>query len=248
MSDSTTPRRDFLAQIATAGLATAGLSLANAAVTTAAGLPIVPVPDDAGAAPRFDDSWTARVKAARHKAVFDAPTIEDGMAVWQAALFRRGYQDALGAAEAAAAVPVIVLRHAATVLVIDDALWEKYKLGEMRKVDDPITKKPAIRNPYARPRADAPPPSARHKAIFGNDPEPTLEGAMKGGAIVLGCNVALGQMIERIATQAGTTPEATRAEVLANLVPGVVMQPSGVYATLRAQEVGCVFMRSTTPA
>ena len=34
-------------------------------------------------------------------------------------------------------------------------------------------------------------------------------------------------------------------ELKANLVPGMILQPNGVYAVLRAQEAGCAFMRST---
>lgn len=243
MSDSSTPRREFLSQVATAGLATAGLTLAGVAGAqgTAATAP-------SGRAPAFDDTWTARVRAARHRAVFDAPEVQDGLGIWQAWLFRRGYRDALGPAEAAAAVPVVVIRHAATVLAIDDALWAKYKLGEMRKLDDPVTKKPALRNPYARPRADAPPPDAKTAARLEGEPEPTLEGLIKSGAVVLACNLALGQMIDRVARAASIPEEQARAEVHANLVPGVILQPSGIYAVLRAQEVGCVYMRSTVQA
>jgi intracellular sulfur oxidation DsrE/DsrF family protein len=31
----------------------------------------------------------------------------------------------------------------------------------------------------------------------------------------------------------------------ANLIPGVILQPSGVYAAHRAQEAGCTYIRST---
>jgi hypothetical protein len=34
-------------------------------------------------------------------------------------------------------------------------------------------------------------------------------------------------------------------ELKANLVPGLILQPNGIYATMRAQEAGCAFMRST---
>jgi hypothetical protein len=31
----------------------------------------------------------------------------------------------------------------------------------------------------------------------------------------------------------------------AGLAPGVRLQPSGIYASMRAQEIGCGFLRST---
>jgi hypothetical protein len=247
VSSAPSPRRDFLTQLAAAGLATAGLSTVGCAAG-AQGLAAGAAPTAAGGAPAFDDTWTARVRDARHKAVFDAPEVQDGLGLWQAWLFRRGYKEALGDAEARAAVPVVVIRHAATLLAIDDALWAKYKLGESRKINDPVLKKPAERNPFARPLPDAPKPEGNFALMLGGEPEPSVEGLVKGGAVVLACNLALNNLIGGIARRSSQPEAQVRAEVLANLVPGVILQPSGVYAVLRAQEVGCVYMRSTNVA
>jgi hypothetical protein len=232
------PRRDFLASLA--ATAAAGLTLPRAlAAEDDAALPPAP------AAPgEFDDRWTARVRAAKHRAVFDAPEIADGLGLWQAWLYRRGLRDALGV-PAGDVVPVVVLRHAATAMAVDDALWAKYELGKHRKVDDPVTKAPAVRNPWARALPDAPPPDARQQAILGGDPAPTVAGLVASGAVVLTCGLALGQIATAAAGRANADREAVLREFRAGLVPGVVVQPSGVYATLRAQEAGCVFLRST---
>jgi hypothetical protein len=48
----------------------------------------------------------------------------------------------------------------------------------------------------------------------------------------------------RLAKETKADLDAVRAEARAGLLRGVALQPSGVYATLRAQEVGCTFMRS----
>ncbi|MGZ8413056.1 MAG: hypothetical protein ACXW05_10005 [Gemmatirosa sp.] len=245
-SSASSPRRDFLTQLAAAGLATAGLSTVGCAAGAQGAAPGA-APTPAGGA-AFDDSWTARVSAARHRAVFDAPEVQDGLGLWQAWLFRRGYRDALGEAEARAALPVVVIRHAATVLAIDDALWAKYKLGESRKVNDPVSKKPAERNPFARPLPDAPKPEGNFAVMLAGEPEPSVEGLIRSGAVVLACNLALENLIGGIARRSDQSVEAARAEVRAHLVPGVILQPSGVYAVLRAQEVGCVSMRSTNVA
>jgi intracellular sulfur oxidation DsrE/DsrF family protein len=240
------PRRDFLAQLAAAGLASAGLAAcapATAAGAAAGGGAPAPVPGG-----RFDDSWTAKVRAARHKAVFDAPEVQDGLGIFQAWLFRQGYREALGPAEAQAAVPVVVVRHAGTVLAMDDALWAKYKLGEIRKINDQVTNKPAERNPIARPRSDAPKPEGDMARIVAENGQPTIETLIGQGAVVLACNLALNQMIGVIARRTDQKVEDVRAEVHAGLVPGVVLQPSGVYAVLRAQEAGCVYLRSTNVA
>ena len=38
--------------------------------------------------------------------------------------------------------------------------------------------------------------------------------------------------------------DKVKADLFANLVPGVILQHSGVFATIRAQEAGCAFMKS----
>lgn len=237
-----TPRRTFLAQAAGAAAAACATPLAALADTPAA--PGAPGASTPAGPDVFDDAWTARVRAARHRAVFDAPSIEDGLVLWQAWLFRRGCREALGAEGRDAVVPVLVLRHAATLMAFDDALWAKYDLGTQRKIDDPATKKPAVRNPWARTRADAPP--GERDAVLGDEPAPTVEGMLASGAVVLTCGMAIRRFAQGLATRTKGDPEAVRQELQRGVVPGVLVQPSGIYATLRAQEAGCTFMRSTS--
>ena len=225
--DST--RRDFLTTLA-----------ASAAATSLAGL-ACPAAAAATAHAPFDDSWTARVAAAKHKAVFDGPDPSDGLPLVQSWIYRRGYE-AMGATPREV-VPVVVLRHAAAALALDDALWAKYKLGALRKIDDPDTKKPAERNPWSRTLAGK--SDADLAAILGPGVDPTVEGVLRAGGVVLVCMLALGRVSAAIAKRNGLKAEDVLAELRAGVVPGVLPQPSGVYATARAQEVGCVFMRST---
>ena len=222
-------RRDFLSALA-----------AGAAATSLGGLVRPAVAGAAVHAP-FDDSWTTRVAAAKHKAVFDGPEPGDGLPLTQAWIYRRGYE-AMGAAPREV-VPVVVLRHAAAGLALDDALWAKYKIGALRKIDDPDTKKPAERNPWSRTPAGK--SDADLDAILGPGVDATVEGVLRAGGVVLVCNLALGRVSASIAKQNGLKPEDVHAELRAGVVPGVLPQPSGVYATARAQEAGCVFMRST---
>ena len=221
-------RRDFLTTLA-ATAATA--SLGGFAPPAAAAAPHAP----------FDDSWSARVSAAKHKAVFDAPEVNDGLALTQPWIYRRGYE-AMGAAPRDV-VPVVVLRHAAASLALDDALWAKYHLGALRKIDDPDTKKPAERNPWSRTPAGK--ADADLAAILGPGVDPTVEGVIRSGGVVLVCDLALGRVAHAIAKEHALDADAVHAELRAGVVPGVLPQPSGVYATARAQETGAVFMRST---
>jgi hypothetical protein len=112
---------------------------------------------------------------------------------------------------------VIVMRHNGVYLAFNDAMWEKYGIGADLKI--PNAEK---RNPWTREMA-------------------TLKGR---GAILLACNLAAARRAREIARRVGADPEVVRADIYANLVPGVIMQHSGVFATVRAQQAGCAFMKS----
>jgi hypothetical protein len=269
-----TPRRDFLARIAAAaaaaplaaaasacahGPASAAASAAAAtgrgagggsgrggspgsgagAAATApggAGGPAAGAGAPRAAAPVFDDSWTRRVVAARHKAVFDAPEVRDGAALFQAAIYREGYRAALGA-EPTDVVPVLVLRHTATVLTLDDAIWARYPVARLFKVRPPEARKKdpwPTHNPFSRPHAES---ERQYEQYF-------LAALLASGVVVLGCHNAFQGITYRLAKEVGADVAAVRAEARAGMVPGALLQPSGIYATLRAQEVGCTFMRS----
>ena len=226
-------RREFIAHVVTAAAVMAGT--ACAAPLAAASLQ----GSSSSASARstsFDDSWTRRVSAAKHKAVFDSPGIDDGLALTHATFFMQGFREQLGVGDADV-VPVVVFRHFGTVIALNDALWEKYALGERYKVKDPSTGKDALRNPFFHVTKD-------DKDAFVS-PEASLEGLLASGAVLLACNKAAMKYAGQIAQKTNRDPEEVRAEVRAGIVPGVLLQPSGIYAVLRAQDVGCSFLKST---
>ena len=47
---------------------------------------------------------------------------------------------------------VVVLRHAAFPIALNNAMWEKYKIGELFNIIDPETKSPAVKNPFLQPK------------------------------------------------------------------------------------------------
>lgn len=223
------PRRDFLATVATAAVAVAGTACA-------APLAAATFSSTSGRAMPFDDNWTRRVSAAKHRAVFDSPQVEDGLALTHATFFMQGYKEqfALGAADV---VPVVILRHTGTVMALNDMLWEKYALGERYKVKDPRTGKDAVRNPFLHVTKDDKEPLV--------SPEASLEGLLASGAVLLACNKAAMRFAGMMATKFNRDAEEVRAEFRANVVPGVHLQPSGIYAVMRAQDAGCGFIKST---
>jgi len=55
------------------------------------------------------------------------------------------------------------------------------------------------------------------------------------------CNIALTFNSMRLAKDMGMQADAIKKEWVANLLPGVVVVPSGVIAVNRAQEKGCAY-------
>jgi hypothetical protein len=50
---------------------------------------------------------------------------------------------------------VVVLRHHAIPFAMANDQWSKYQLGDFFKVDDQLTNKPAVRNPFWKPKPGA---------------------------------------------------------------------------------------------
>ena len=186
-SESPTPRREFLGQIAVSALALAGTACAGTRGPNGTGSG-GDAARDASAPTHWDDSWSARLTA-KHKAVFDMPEVDDGMAIDHAVLWLEGCRDALGAAPGDAHA-VIVLRHAAVVLAFNDAMWSKYELGKERKVKDDATGKWAIRNPYASATASAADDDQPPRPSGPDSPADNLGWFAQHGHTLLACDVA----------------------------------------------------------
>lgn len=229
-----TPRRTFLGQIAaTAVLAGTAGTIATPAEALASG----PVGRTTRrSAPPFDDSWTAKVQAAKHRAVFDSPEVSDGSVADQAYVFMGDYKKMYDAADADLAA-VLVMRHMGVVLAFNDHLWDRYELGKQSKVKDPTTGKAARRNPLEHAAEDD-----KYALV---SPDGTLSALRQRGAILLACNRATMYFASMMAKKTKQPLDQVKSEFRANLVDGVLLQPSGIFAVLRAQEAGATYMRSS---
>jgi intracellular sulfur oxidation DsrE/DsrF family protein len=72
-----------------------------------------------------------------------------------------------------------------------------------------------------------------------------IETLSKRGLISLVCNIAAGNVGHSIAERTKQDAESVQREVRANLVPGAILVPSGIYALIRAQNAGCAYMQGT---
>lgn len=243
ISNAPTPRREFLGQIAASAVVLAGAACSTpaAVVQTAPVTPTRGTPSSApGTQMHWDDSWVSRLTA-KHKAVFDSPDIDEGatLGVSQSIRYLNGMRDALGAGAGEAQV-VVVIRHHAIPFAFNDAMWEKYAIGEMTKIKSGEAF--ATRNPMSAPRA------AGNRATMNGDadrPQANLSWLASHGHILLGCDLATQAYAGQIAQRVKGDARAITDELRANVVPGMILQPNGVYAVHRAQEAGCTYIRST---
>jgi hypothetical protein len=219
----TTPRRDFLSWLGASG-AFAALPTFS---TTVHGAPYRPVSDT------WDMSWCDRLTG-KVRAVFDSPAVADGAALFRAQVWRDEHKEVYDT-PAADTSAVIVFRHEAIPLVMNDAFWSRFDIGKELKLKDDKEKKWVKINPIASTPPDTPPKYANYN----------LPAFIASGGIVLACNFAFGEMVGRFKQADKLSSEDARKRALEHLIPGVILQPSGVFAALRAQQAGCSYLMAS---
>src|SRR5262249_5457179 len=109
-----------------------------------------------------------------------------------------------------------------------DALWEKFRLGELWKINGPDGK-PATKNLYVGEAS--------------GNPGPNIRSLMARGTIFWQCNIALGGIANQLAEKTGMPYDKVRAELVAGLMPGVKVVPAHSMAVGLVQERGFSYMR-----
>jgi hypothetical protein len=217
-----TGRREFLSRLATGAAIAAGAGMAD---PRRLGAETPPRP----ASDKFDFTWQERVKG-KFRAVFDSPKTADGGEVWRAASWRDQVEESYGTRDDEV-TSILVIRHEGIPLVMDDVFWDRHKLGRKHKLKDPWTGKYSPGNPM---RSFEGKPNVQ-PAMLGM----SLEGFQKRGGIILACNFAFGMMVGLEAEADRDHAAEARARALEHLLPGIILQPSGFFALLEAQRMGC---------
>jgi hypothetical protein len=224
-----TARRGFLGQLAGGAAALAGLTLAPPLFAGESPLASRNPASDG----QWDDTWTAKLDGKKLRTVFDAPQINYGLALHQADAVIQNYKDVANITEKDLGL-VVVIRHRAIPLAFNDVIWEKYEAGVDLKLKDPTTGDPAKRNPFLNVSKDD-----KHGMV---GPTTSLQSLHDRGVIYLGCNNAAMGWAYMLAKKAGTKVEDVREELKANLIPGMILLPTGIFAVVRAMNVGCSYM------
>lgn len=221
-------RRDFLGKV------TAGAAVYSA-LPFALAVPASTAEGSNQQAGDFDLTWPGKLTG-KHKAVFDMAEIESGYGLWRGNAWAGQVQQFMGAAPTDVSLATI-LRHNAVYLAMNQAYWDKYGVGKAKSVTHPLTQQPTDRNPALLGVAEGVPAPFDAAA---------LPKQQERGVVYLACNLAfmldVVPLVER--TDKVNTEEATRI-AKAHILPGILLQPSGVFAATRAQEAGCAYVKAS---
>lgn len=232
---SATPRRGFLGRMFGAA--------------AAASFPLA-ITRSAAAQEASPDDWMRDVKGT-HRCLFDFPQHRNGLPL----LHILNYLSTYAAAYKASAGQVAAVGtfygmggQASIPLAFNDAMWDKYGLGEYTALKD-AAGKPYTRNVIARPTTgdlhvlmqaiQSPNIPGMAPAM----PAIGIENLQKMGAKFLLCANALGGWcLELEARGKGKAPDIEK-ELRANLLAGVTIVPAMVIAIEKAQESGIRYNR-----
>jgi intracellular sulfur oxidation DsrE/DsrF family protein len=180
----------------------------------------------------WDMSWVDRVSAAPYKAVIDVTKI-DNDPLYTALDIMDRFHEVYDSPDSQTRV-VVVMRHFAAAMGLNDAAWDRYAIGEERTVTDPATKAPARRNPFLRAG-----PSVKESWDINGKIEPLVA----RGVTLLVCNRATMGLASTLAKKSGKPLEEVQNDLKSSLVPGAYMMPNGIFGLIRAQNAGCAFYR-----
>jgi intracellular sulfur oxidation DsrE/DsrF family protein len=213
-------RREFLGTFV-AGAAAAGLAHVPGAV--AAEAMDIPV-----AGSEALETALKKLSGRKYRQVFDAPRPNEAMPViWSWAFLHT--LNKLKVADSNVGC-FVVLRHEAIPFAMQDKVWEKYKLGEVFKIDDKTTKSPSVRNIVTNVKPEDLP-----------IPDMAMDKVQARGVQFGVCDLAMTVYSMKLAEDAKMKPEDVKQDMVSGLLPGMVIVPSGIYAVHRAQSAGFTY-------
>jgi len=175
------------------------------------------------------DKWFEQIKGS-HRIVYDGSMPHGGFPViWTWAFYLSNNETNTPDEDMTA---VCVIRHKAIPFAFNDALWEKYNLGEMFGVNDNAAGKPSLRNTVYEPQD-------------GDFPLPGIDGIKRmqeRGAMFCVCNLATKVYSGFAAAKMGLDANEVYQEWVDAILPGIQLVPSGVWALGRAQEHNCGYI------
>jgi hypothetical protein len=212
-------------------IALACTALATAAATWAATSTQGAPPVSAATREAPADLWLGKLNV-RHKMLFDSPEPNGGVGLAHLHNFYETYNRSYGVPDSEIR-GVFTFYGATTLYGLNDAMWTRYRLGELLSAEDPSTGRPSLVNPWRE--------TLRYRGQL--LPGAGVEALQQRGAIFLVCDFALGVFAARLAQANGLEAEAVLAELRANVLPGVEIVPSVVVSIEQAHRAGLAYQR-----
>jgi intracellular sulfur oxidation DsrE/DsrF family protein len=227
MTESSLPkRREFLGRLA-AGAVALGLSGTVPRALSAES------PTLGDIAP--SDKWLESVSG-KYRQFFDMPGHENGMGLLHVRNYLNTLRDTYGVTKPAATA-VVSFYGMSTLMAFNDAMWQKYGIGNVLKVMDG-TKSPATANVFA-----APPAGSTSLSITGAPlaipGDASISALQQRGAVFILCNNAFNLWMGLLG---GDKAADVKKDFEANMLPGVFLVPAMVVAVNQAQTHGCTYM------
>lgn len=137
---------------------------------------------------------------------------------------------------------VAALHGPANFLNFDDFIWNRYRIGELFKVDDTLTGKPALKNPYYLSKAGA---QVKQESTDPNSPNSlyqdiSIQALQHRGVAFLCCHTASEEQARLLIKHNNlpVSPEDIVKDMLAHTLPGVLVVASMVAAVALLQTNG----------
>jgi intracellular sulfur oxidation DsrE/DsrF family protein len=135
-------------------------------------------------------------------------------------------------------IKIAVAMHGpSNMLNFDDSMWEKYRLGEWLKVEDPKTGKPATRNIYLTKTAGSSTnPNDKNSLLQ----DTSIEALHERGVQFLSCHTATEEQAHGLISQYSlkASTEEIVLDLQAHIVPDVLIVPAMVAAVSLLQSKG----------
>ncbi|MEP1097729.1 MAG: twin-arginine translocation signal domain-containing protein [Cyclobacteriaceae bacterium] len=221
MKTNTNSRRDFMGKLAVG--ATAGLAFVSNPLQVSS-KSITPILD--GKLDQTGEKADRALKALGKKSypiAYDMSSVNPYGIVWSNVYYMTNSETGTSPADLGVAC---ICRHHGMIFALNDSVIKKYALGEFIGLNDPVSKSPAVSNPY-------------YILKDGTFPLAGLEGIKalsEKGCYFFVCDMARKVYAQFVAQKIGSTTEEVYADFVAGTLPGVIVAPSGVWALGRLAE------------
>ena len=235
-----THRRGFLGMLAS-GAAALGLATLASPLQLNAQQNKKAATDPAAAPMNPADAWFNKLKG-KHRVVFDATRPNEVMPfAWPAVFLMTNSATGTPASDCGV---VVVLRHDGIPYAFQDKMWEKYNFADMFKAGNvgqgfkaaDASTATKTRNPFWNTKhGDFAIPGIGIVDIG-------IKDLQASGVMFCVCNAAMTVYSAIAADMMKMKPEDVKKEWMDNLIPGIQVVPSGVWAVGRAQEHKCAYI------